>query len=205
MQDGADPVGEGQGRPLVIGDRDQRILRPLPIDPGEVFQVQATVQGGQGLVRQILEHREVDHVGVEVDDIEPVGLTPHGRQHRHVGGEVGLQGRGIQPNGLITHHHQLRLGSGFSAGEQRHLVTKIDQGVRQVRHHALGAAIEPRRHSFVQGRNLGDLHGGRTSNGNWAPTGAASPFETCGVALRFLLANKEPKRASTVRLSRYSR
>ncbi len=158
VQHRARPVGEGQGLALVVRDRDQRILRPAAIDARQVLQVQAAVQGGQGLFRHVLEHRELDHVGVEMDDVEAMRLAANLVQHGHVGGQVRLQRRGVQADGLVAHDDQLGLGASVARGEQGDLVPKIDQGVGQMRHDAFCTAIEAWRNGFVQGRHLGDLH-----------------------------------------------
>ena len=77
-----------------------------------------------------------------------------------------FSGAGIEPDRLIAHRHQLGLGLRVGAGEQGHLVAQVDQRVGQVGDDPLGAAIESRRHGFVQRRDLGDPH---SSGPNWAP------------------------------------
>ncbi len=158
MQHRPRPVGAGQRPALVVTDGDQGELRPVGIDPGQVLQVQAPMQGGQGLAGHVGEEREMDHVGVEVDHVELVGAAAHLGDLGHVGGQVGLQRRGVQSDRLVAHHHQPGLGAGLAAGEQGNLVAQLHQGVGQVRRHPLGAAVEPGRDSFIERRNLGDAH-----------------------------------------------
>ena len=157
--DGGFPVGEMQRLTLIVGDGDQPELAPTRIDAGQVLHIQTAVQGRQGLVRAFLEQREVDHVGVEVDDVELVGAVQNFAQHRQVGGEIGFQRRRIQADGLITHRHQAGLGLGVGAGEKGHVVAQIDQGVGQMRHHTLRTAIQLGRHGLIQRGDLRDFHG----------------------------------------------
>ncbi|MNR08305.1 hypothetical protein D3C85_1244530 [compost metagenome] len=152
------PVGVRQGAALIVRDGDQAELGPALIDLGQVFQVEAPVQGGDGLVGQSLKKREVRHVRVEMDDVEVVGAIHHFGQHGHVGGQVGLQRSGIQPDRLIAHRDQARPRFGLGAGEQRHLVTQFDQGVRQMGDHPFRSTVETRRHRLIEGRDLSNLH-----------------------------------------------
>ncbi len=95
---------------------------------------------------------------MEVDDVELVRPAAHLVQHGHVRGQVRFQRGGIQPDGLVAHRDQLGPGVGIGAGEQGDLVPQLDQGVAEVGHHPLGAAIKPRRNRLVEGRYLCDLH-----------------------------------------------
>jgi hypothetical protein len=121
------------------------------------------MQRGHGAGRHVLEHREMQHVGVEVDDVELVAPLVQIGQHRQVRGDIRLQRRRVEPDRLIARRRQMRPGARFGAGEQRHVVAQVDQSFAEVGDHALGAAVEPRRHGFVQRRNLGDLHIGGPS------------------------------------------
>ncbi len=149
MQHRAGPVGPGQGLALVVRDRHQRELRPAAVGVRQPLQVQPPVQGGEGLAGRVLEEGELDHVGVEVDDVELIGPPADLVQHGHVRGEVGLQRRGVQPDGLVADGGQFGLGAGVGAGEQGDIVAEIDQGVAEVRHHPFGAAVVPGRDRFV--------------------------------------------------------
>ena len=57
---------------------------------------------------------------------------------------------------LTGNQRAARLGIG--AGKQRHLMTKPDQSVDQIGDDPLGAAIEFRRHAFIERRDMCDLH-----------------------------------------------
>ena len=153
------PVGQRQGPPLVVGDRHQAELGPALVDAADILHVQPPVQRGQRLVGVASEHRELDHVGVEMDHVEVVGALQHLGQHDHMRRQIGLQRGRVQPDRLIPHRHQSRACLGVRRGEQGHVMPQIDEGVGQVGHHALGAAVQPWRHGFVQRCDLGDLHG----------------------------------------------
>jgi hypothetical protein len=156
--DGGLPVGERKRFALVVGNRDEPELIPPAVDARQVFHVQATVQGGQGLVRIGSEQREMDHVGMKVDDVELIHAVQNFAQHRQVGGEVGLQRRGVEADSLVANRDQARPGLGVSAGEQGDIVAQIHQGVRQMRHDALGSSIQLRRDGLVKRGDLRDLH-----------------------------------------------
>ncbi len=95
---------------------------------------------------------------MEVDHVEIVGAAAHLGEHRHVGGEVGLQRRGVQPDRLVTHGNQLGLGMRVGAREQGDVVTQIDQRVGQVGHDPFSAAVEARGNGFIKRGNLRDFH-----------------------------------------------
>ncbi len=164
------PVGPGHGAALVVGDRHQLELRPAAVDGGQVLQVEPAVQGGQGAFGHVLEEGEMDHVGVEVDEVELARAATHLVQHGHVGGEIGLQGRGIEPDGLVTDRRQPGPGLGFRAGEQSDVVSQVHQGVAQVRDHALGAPVELRRNRFVERGDLSDVQFGMPFGGLAPPS-----------------------------------
>ncbi len=161
MQDGSGPVGLGQRRALRVGNGDQRELRPAAIDPVQILDVEAAVQGGERARGHFLEQRELQHVGVEVQHVELVNAAAHLVQHRQMCGQVGLQGRGIKADGLVAHRRQAGLGGGVSAGEQRDLVAEVDQRVAEVRHDPFRSAIELRGHRFVERGNLSNFHANR--------------------------------------------
>ena len=98
----------------------------------------------------------MDQVDVEVDDVELVAPLVHLVQHRQVRREVGLERAGIEPDGLVPHRHQRGAGPRLGAGEQRHLVAELDQGVGEVGDDPFRAAVEAGRDRFVERRDLGN-------------------------------------------------
>jgi hypothetical protein len=130
------------------------------MDLRQVLQVKASVDRRDRLFRDVREEREMQHVGMEVDDVELVGGLPDARQHGHVSGEVGLQRRGVQPYGAIADGHQPRRRLRLRAGEQGDVVPEGDEGVGEGGHHALRAAVEVGWHGLIERRNLRDLHDG---------------------------------------------
>jgi hypothetical protein len=84
--------------------------------------------------------------------------APHQGQLVQMRGQVRLQRRGVQPDGLVAHRGQSGGGLRLGAGEQRHVMAQGHQRVGQVRHHPLGAAVQLGRHGFVQRGDLGDTH-----------------------------------------------
>ncbi len=161
MQHGSRPVGALQGRALRVGDRDQGELRPARVDSVQVLDVETAVQGGECARGHFLEQREVQHVGVEVQHVKLVHAASDLVQHGQVCGQVGLQRRGVQPDRLVAHGRQARLGGGISAGKQGHVMSEIDQSVAQVGDHSFRTAIEFGRDRFIEGGNLSNLHANR--------------------------------------------
>ena len=136
------------------------------------------MQGGHRASGDVVEHREMQQVDVEMDDIEAVLRGAQLREHVQVRRDVRFQRRGIQANGLIAAGEKRGLGVGIAAGEQGDLMAQIDQRVGQMRHHPFGAAVKLRRDRLVQGRDLGDFH-------------KRTPRETGGPA-RMLQCSREP-------------
>ncbi len=87
---------------------------------------------------------------MEVQHVEAIGAPPHLVQHGHVRGEVGLQQRGIQADGLVADGDQLGAGFSLGAGEQRHLVAEVDEGVAKMGYDPLRAAVQLRRNRFIE-------------------------------------------------------
>ena len=100
----------------------------------------------------------MNHVDVEMDHVEFVPALANLVQHGEVGGEVGFRGRWIETDRLIADRDEPGFSVGVGAGEQRHLVPKIHQGVAKMSNHPLGAPVEFRRHGFIEGSDLGDFH-----------------------------------------------
>ena len=100
----------------------------------------------------------MDHVGVEMDQVEFRDMVPHRRQQGHVGGQIGLQRTRVQPDRLVPHRDQSRPRPGVGAGEQGHLMAEVDQGIGQMRDDTLGAAVKSGRNRLIQRGDLGNFH-----------------------------------------------
>ena len=98
-------------------------------------------------------------VGVEMQDVEPVGLLPHHLNLQH-GMRQRIGSRRIQPQRLARTGDEPGPGLRVPAREQRHVVAHRDQLVGQPRHHSLGTAVELGRHALGQWGDLGDAHAG---------------------------------------------
>jgi hypothetical protein len=158
MVDGGLPVGARKRLTLIVGDRDQRVLRPARVDPWQVLEVEPAVKRRHGARRALLEEREVDEVDMEMQDVELVLPSAHVVQLREMGREVGLERRRVEPDRLVTHRHERGLGPRLGGREQRHLVAELRQGIRQMRHDPFRAAVEAWRHRLVQRCDLRDPH-----------------------------------------------
>ncbi len=84
----------------------------------------------------------MQHIGVEVEDVEAVPLLADLGQHGQVRRHVGRQRVWVQSDRLVAASDQSCPGIGFGAGEQRDVVTEIHQRVAQVGDHTFRPAIE---------------------------------------------------------------
>ena len=132
---------------------------PAQFAHGRVLQVQPPVQGCHRAPGPLGEEGKVQHVRMEMEDVELIGASTHLGQHRHMSRQIGFQRHGIQADRLIPDGYQTRSRPGLGGREQGDLVAKIDQGVGKVGHHALGPPVKARRNGFIEGGNLRNFHG----------------------------------------------
>ncbi len=158
MVDRARPVQLRLDRALMVGDRDQAIVGKAAIAGAQVLHVEPAMQRGQAALGPGLEHRKMQQIDMEMQNVEAVRVGPDPIKHGEMGGMIRFQRR-IHAQGLRPALDQLGPGPAAAAGVQRHIMAGRDQRVGQIGNDALGAAIEPGRHGFVQGRDLRDPHG----------------------------------------------
>ena len=92
-----------------------------------------------------------------MQEVELRSALRNGLQHRHVQG-VCVAHLAVEPQRTRPSRFQLGARHAVAAGEQRHVMTEIDQGLGEPGDDPLGAAVEFGRHSFRQRRNLCDAH-----------------------------------------------
>ena len=108
---------------------------------------------------KMLQQGQVKPFDVSVNDIELRCLFCHvGKQRGASSGRVVLGA--AQPLGARNRRHELCAGDRVTAGEQRDLMTPIKQLFGQPVDHALGPAVELRRHALCERGDLRDTHGG---------------------------------------------
>ena len=131
VMDRRQPVGSRRhGQALIVGDRDQRHARKGAVDRHEVRHVEPTVHRGDALMVQILEHRVLKQVDVEVQDVELILAGVHVLDELVVDGDpVGLAR--VEADRLLAHRRELQARVRIAAGEQRHLMALGDQLFRQ--------------------------------------------------------------------------
>ena len=108
-------------------------------------------------MRQPVEDREVELVGVEMQDVERGCHPPHLVEHHHVVGDRVDDAR-AQPERLGAAGHEPGPGARMAAGEQRHVVALRHQLLREVGDDPLRPAVKARGHALDQRGNLGDSH-----------------------------------------------
>ena len=122
----ANPVGEAQRLALMARDRAQRHLRKRPKYHGQVRQVEAAVQGGERAVRDTAEDREMEVVGMEVQDVELVRtLADPFQQHRGV--RERIEDSRVESQRSRSTRHQLRRTHRVPAREQGDTVALSNQ------------------------------------------------------------------------------
>src|ERR1700686_5525892 len=107
------------------------------------------MQCRHGSVSEILKKRKMKEINMKVNHVELVCLSAQLVQHGEMRGEIGLQRARVETDRLIPDRNEIRSRSGISTGEQRHLVTDLDQRVGEMRHDSLGATVESRWHGLV--------------------------------------------------------
>ena len=121
------------------------------------MQVLATVQRGDGAVRDRAEKREVKLVDVEVEDVELVRHLTHAVEHQHVIRD-GILYVGVEAQRHRHATHQVRAGNRIAAGKQRDVVTLPDQFVGKIGNDTLATTIQPWRHALHERRDLCNFH-----------------------------------------------
>ena len=106
---------------------------------------------------EVLHHREMQHVDMEVQHVELVGPSSHLLQHHEVIGQWVLDDR-IEPQRDVAAADQLGGCSGIAAGEQGDVMSLTHQLLGQVGNDPLGPAIELGRYTLGERSDLGDFH-----------------------------------------------
>lgn len=123
----------------------------------KIRKVEPPVHGRQGAVRHFGKDRKMNIVDVKMQQIEFARATPHLLDHRHVVRQGVFHAR-IEPQCLGRTGRKLGRCDRVGAGEERDVVTCGDEFFTEVGNDPFRAAIEPGRHAFHQGRDLGDFH-----------------------------------------------
>ena len=169
VMDGREPVDVlGHRIALVVRDRHQGHAREGTVDRHEVRHVEAPVHRREALVVQVLEHRVLQQVDMEVQNVELVRPLVHVMQHREVA--RGMITIAEKTEAFRRAGCQLGRSLRIAAGEQGHVVALADQFLGDPRHHALGTAIELRGYGLRQRSNLSNAHEASPMRSNVAPT-----------------------------------
>ncbi len=154
-----EPAGIRQRLALILRNRHQSKAGPSFIHGWQILDVEATMQGGHGPVGERLEHRKVQQVEMEVQQIELRSSALDLMQHAQVCGEIGFPCRRVESYRLIPNRNQPGSGARIRGGEQSHVVPQGDEGIAKMRDHPFGAAIELGRYRLIERSNLSNLHG----------------------------------------------
>ena len=156
---GPQPVGERERLALGVGNRHEGVLRPAPIDLREILEVETAVQRRHRTLRAMLEKRKLQRFDVEMQDVEFVRPFPDVVEHREMRGHVRFERIRVEPDGLVPHGNQARLGRRICAGEERDVVPELNQSIGKICNDPLSAPVQPGRSRLVQRRDLRNSHG----------------------------------------------
>src|SRR5690349_24919521 len=94
---------------------------------------------------------------MEMQNLELLRTAPYLFQHdEHVRQRV-AHGR-VEPQGLRRAGHELRARAGVRRSKQGHLMTLLDELLREVRNDSFGSAVEFRWYRLCERGNLRDFH-----------------------------------------------
>src|SRR5260221_3344381 len=156
--DGVLPVDPWQRRSLRVRDGDDGHVAEFPIQRRQVWYVEAAVKCSHGRDRQTRADREVQIVDVKVDDIEFLGVAEHELQHANMMGQL-IHAVLAQTEEMLGRGDQPGASNGITTGEQGYVMSLTNQLFRQVRDNPLGSTVILGRDTFIERRNLRDLHG----------------------------------------------
>ncbi len=157
VMNGAHPICLRQRPSLRIGDRNHRYRGKCVEHRLMLRQIEPAVQRGRKRRRLTREQGERIIIEMAMQKIEIGRRAKNPLEHHHVQ-RIGIAHRTVKPQRPGPDGFEPGRSHRIPAGEQRHLVAERDQFFRQPGHHALGAAIQLRRDSFGQRRNLCDMH-----------------------------------------------
>src|SRR6185503_18276882 len=123
-------------------DRYEAELRPAGKRLLQISDIQSSMHRRNGTVLEPFEQREVQQVGVEMENVESASELAHLVQHLQMRRLLGFERPRVEPEGLWACCHQLGLGTGIAGRKQHDLVTEVAQSIAQVRHHSLGPSVE---------------------------------------------------------------
>jgi hypothetical protein len=106
----------------------------------------------------VLEKREVNEFGMEMDQVERVFPFSQFAHHRQVRGEVGFKARRVEADCLVANGDNFGAALRIRAGEESDFVPELDQRLGQEGNDPLGAAVKFGRNRLIERRDLRDLH-----------------------------------------------
>src|SRR5487761_392248 len=158
MMNGSCPARPRQRRALGIGDRYQRQLRELAVQRLEGGDIESAVERRDHGHRAMPREREMNAVGMAMDYVEEIGPRENGLDEERV--QRGCGGRlAAEAHRAVAYCHELGRRARVAAREERHPMPLPDQLFREIRDHALRAAVELWRNALVERRYLSDAQG----------------------------------------------
>src|SRR5262249_47467946 len=130
MGDGCNVASLRQGLSLGVGNRyDWNVGKKL-IDRAELREIEATGQGREERHIRPWQKGKPQVVDMEMNDVEFVRASRDRFQHRYMRRKR-VTCRLVEPQRRRPSRHQLRLCPAVGTREERHLVTEVDERIRQ--------------------------------------------------------------------------
>lgn len=101
--------------------------------------------------------RKMQIVRMKVDHVELCQVFSKLFKHHHVMSQR-IPAIRTGAEGCRTSWYQPRTRTGIAAGKESDRMSQANQFLGQPGDHALGSAVSSRRNTFVEGRNLGNIH-----------------------------------------------
>ena len=158
MGDRREPVRMRRAPALCVRDRNERRVAQNVQQRAQVAAADYAMQRRDRRHVQAARERQMQRLGMKVNDVEFVGARGHAFELRDVMDER-VRNLAVVPQRARAARHERGRSGRIGAREQRHLVAARDERLGQVVDDPLGGAVTRGRHAFVERGNLGNTHG----------------------------------------------
>lgn len=132
------------------------------IQSRKIREIQAAVKRRQLIQSPFPAQRKMQIVGVKVDNVKLVPVSGQLLKHQYVLRQV-IPAIGIGSQRYRAARYQPCAGVRIAAGKERYSMSKTNQFLGQPRNHALGSTVSRRGNTFIEGRDLSNIHQFRVS------------------------------------------
>ena len=140
-------------------NRHHRNIFKLAVQRNHVRKIQAPVKRSQMIQPPFAAQSKMKVVRMKVDDVELASVFSHLLQHQDVMRQI-IAAIRIRSQRSRAARYQSRARLGIAAGKERDFVSETNQFFGQPGNDALSSTISRRWDSFIERRNLGNIHEG---------------------------------------------